>query len=83
VRGVVTDWPDSVLEFWEAVREKEEILKMEKMITKKWNNIEKEYNQYDTGNLIIMFRGNKLPERLWLWEHVVAISVRPYIPAVF
>jgi len=64
VRGVITDWPDSVLEFWEAVCEKEEILKIEKMITKKWNNIEKEYSHYHTGNLIITFRGNKLPERL-------------------
>jgi len=82
VRGVVIDWPDSILEFWEAVSEKEEILKIEKMITKKWNNIEKEYSQYDTGNLIITFRGNKLPERLWMWEHAVTISVRPYIPAV-
>jgi len=30
VRGVITDWPDSILEFWEAVREKEEILKIKK-----------------------------------------------------
>jgi len=82
VRGVVTDWPDNILEFWEAVNEKEEILKIEKMITRKWNNTEKKYSYYDTGNLIITFKGNKLPERLWLWEQIVTINVRPYIPAV-
>jgi len=76
-RGVVTDWPDSIAEFWEAVNEKEEMIKIEKMIIRKWNNIEKEFCQYDTGNLIITFKGNKIPKRLWLWEHVVAISVRP------
>jgi len=82
VRGVITDWPDSVSKFWEAVRDRENILRIERMIAKKWNNVEKTYSYYDTGNMIITFKGNKLPERLWLWEHVVALSIRPHIPAV-
>lgn len=33
--GVISDWPDTIKELWEAIREPHKILKIEKMYRKK------------------------------------------------
>lgn len=37
-KGVVSDWPGSIEELWEVMTEQKEVVKMERMYKKKWNN---------------------------------------------
>ncbi|XP_011699228.1 PREDICTED: uncharacterized protein LOC105456695 [Wasmannia auropunctata] len=81
-RGVITDWPDNIPGLWEALEDKSKVCRMEKMYRRRWDEREKNFREDDTGNIIITFYGNKVVEKMWLWEHEVAIKVRPYIPAL-
>lgn len=78
-KGVVTEWPDSVLEFWDAISDRTEILKLERMYKKKWDKISKKLIEEDTGNIIVSMKGNKIKERIGLFDDKIFVKVKPYV----
>lgn len=78
-KGVVTEWPDSVLEFWDAISDRTEILKLERMYKKKWDKISKKLIEEDTGNIIVSIKGNKIKERIGLFDDKIFVKVKPYV----
>ncbi|KAK0172476.1 hypothetical protein PV328_005788 [Microctonus aethiopoides] len=81
-KGVISDWPDTIKELWEAIREPHNILKIEKMYRKKWNKINRKQEEVETGNIIITFKGNEIKKTVGLWDNTVSIKLRPYVEPV-
>lgn len=80
-KGVVSDWPDSIKELWEVMTEQKEVVKMERIHRKKWNNETKKLEEEKTENMIT-FKGNGIKKSIGIWENSIAIKVRPYVAPV-
>lgn len=81
-RGVITDWDETINELWEAIDEKEVIMKIEKMYRKIWDKNEKAAKEEDTGNIIVTFSGSQVRNKVGLWGGRFSIKVRPFITTV-
>lgn len=81
-RGVITDWDEPISEFWEAIDEKGDILKIENIYRKAWDKGEKIVKEKDTDNIIVTFIGSQVRENIGLWEGRVGIKVRSFIMPV-
>lgn len=82
-KGVITDWPYDIPSLWEEIREKEEVIKIEKMTRKVWDNETRTLTDKDTGNLIITTRGNKVRESINIFQNLrYGLKIRPYVEPV-
>lgn len=80
--GVIRDWQFSLNELWEAVDDKEEIVKIERMYKNRWSNVEEKMVQNETGNFIITYKGSKCREKLGIWNNKYVLKVSPYFRPV-
>lgn len=73
-KGIVTDWLEGIPDFWECIADHSQIVKMEKMIRRKWDAIKREWAEEDTGNIILTMKGSKLPYIIGLYENTFHIN---------
>lgn len=81
-KGVITDWPDSIMDLWEAMEDHSDVIKMERMFKKRWNKEERKYKEEETENIIITSKGENIKEKIGLWDNRVFLKVRPYVSPV-
>lgn len=80
--GVISDWDGSILRLGEAIEDKGDIISIERMMRRKYNQTDKKFNLVNTNNFIVFFRGRSLPENVSLYNGLVKVKVRVYFPAV-
>lgn len=77
-RGVVTDWPFSIQELWDAL-DKEGIVQMERMKREIYDKEKKTIREVEIDN-IVSIRDIKLQDRLY--DGIDVLRVRPFVEAV-
>lgn len=67
-KGVITDWPYDIPALWEEIQEKDEVVKIERMTRKVWDNECKLLTDQPTGNFIITMKGNQIRENITIFQ---------------
>lgn len=81
-RGVISDWDGSSLRLAEVLDNKVNIVSIERMLKRRFNNSDKKVVYTQTSNFIITFKGRYLPENVSLYGGLVKIKIRAYVPEV-
>lgn len=81
-RGVISNWDGNIKRLGEAIDNKTNIISIERMLKRKFNNSDKKLIICNTNNFIITFKGRTLPDNISLYDGLVKIRVRAYIPEV-
>lgn len=81
-RGVISDLDGDLRKLGEAIVNKGSIENIERMVVRKFDYSEKKVIFCNTNNYIIKFKGRSSPEFIELYNGLVKIKVRPFIPSV-
>lgn len=82
VKGVITLWDGEIQELYDAIMEKDKIVSLERLRKRIYNGREKRYEWESTKHIIIIWRDNKLPEEIKLFQGRISINVRPFVEYV-
>ncbi|KYN29938.1 Nucleic-acid-binding protein from mobile element jockey [Trachymyrmex cornetzi] len=81
-RGVISDWPSSIPDLWQAMVNKESVIKLERMYRRKWDEKLKKSINVKTDNIVIIMKGENLCREISIFDSRVKLRVRPYIQSV-
>lgn len=80
-KGVITSWDEPISELGEALDNFANVLMLERLRKKIYDEKKKEYYWEATKHVVITLRGNVLPKELSIWG-VAALPVRPFVDPV-
>ncbi|XP_028044736.1 uncharacterized protein LOC114253886 [Monomorium pharaonis] len=80
--GVVSDWPNGIPELWEAMDEKENIVKMERMQKRIWDENTKIMKTRGTDNILVTFKGKAIKHKISIYNDMSCLRVRPFVGGV-
>ncbi|XP_025074645.1 uncharacterized protein LOC112552795 [Pogonomyrmex barbatus] len=79
-KGVVPRMhPGNMMEFFDSIIHLEDILRMEILTRKKWDDVNKRKIEILVGQVVIMFKGNQPRTSLDLFGDQFSMKVRPYV----
>lgn len=78
-RGVISDWPSSIVNLWSVIQDRAGIIGFERMYRRRWNSEEKRSVQEKTDNIIVTFKGVGIRD-LKIFSNNVGLKVRPFVP---
>ncbi|KYQ58421.1 Nucleic-acid-binding protein from mobile element jockey [Trachymyrmex zeteki] len=81
-RGVISDWSSSIPELWQAIVNKENIIKLECMYRRKWDEKSNKSANVKLDNIVITMKGENLCREISIFDNRVKLRVRPYIQSV-
>lgn len=81
-KGVITSWDEPMAELGEALDNPANVLMLERLRKRIYDEKKKEYYWEATKHVVITFRGNVLPKELPIWGAVAALPVRPFVDPV-
>lgn len=81
-RGVITSWDGDLLELSEAIEDKDQVIKVQRLRKRVWSVEEGEYGWEPTRHVIITLKGNRVPNEISIFKGLATLSVRPFVDTV-
>lgn len=79
-KGVVSGW-STVMSF-EAIGLPSRIMKLERLMRREYDRERREVKENASESIVITWEGSRLPENLALYNRLVRLKVRAFVPAV-
>ncbi|XP_011646626.1 uncharacterized protein LOC105433161 [Pogonomyrmex barbatus] len=81
-KGVVPLYLDTIVDFYELLTKSEDVVRIERMMRRRWNKEENKVEFEPVDSVIITFKGNQPRDKISFFNDLAVLRVRPYVAPV-
>ncbi|XP_011632335.1 uncharacterized protein LOC105424010 [Pogonomyrmex barbatus] len=81
-KGVVPLYLDSIMDFYDLLTKPEDVVRIERMMRRRWNKEENKVEFEPVDSVIITFKGNQPRDKISFFNDLAVLRVRSYVAPV-